>query len=115
MPHNPASIVRLLYGERTADEKTAPKRFLLNPADNSLTSGLAIGQDHGLRGGGPVSISTDWQIPVIPWETTSWFRDLVWLENSIFAAWGCKACGWIVPGPGKPEPEPNPCASLSRA
>jgi hypothetical protein len=28
VPHNPASIVRLLYGERTAEEKTAPKRFL---------------------------------------------------------------------------------------
>jgi hypothetical protein len=28
MPHNPASIVRLLYGERVAEEKTAPKRFL---------------------------------------------------------------------------------------
>jgi hypothetical protein len=27
MPHNPASIVRLLYGEH-AEEKTAPKRFL---------------------------------------------------------------------------------------
>ncbi len=28
MPHNPASIVRLLYGERVAGEKTAPKRLL---------------------------------------------------------------------------------------
>jgi hypothetical protein len=27
MPHNPASIVRLLYDELTAEEKTAPKRF----------------------------------------------------------------------------------------
>ena len=80
MPHNPVSIVRLLYGERTADEKTAPKRFLLNPADNSLTSGLPIGQGHGLRGGGPVSISTDWQIPVILWETTSWLESLSGLK-----------------------------------
>jgi hypothetical protein len=42
MPHNPASIIRLyvyLYGERT-EEKTAPKCFLFNPADNSLTSAL---------------------------------------------------------------------------
>jgi len=31
MPHNPASIVRLLYGEPTAEEKTAPKRFLSIP------------------------------------------------------------------------------------
>jgi hypothetical protein len=38
MPHNPASIVRLLYGERTAEEKMAPKRFLFNTATNSLTS-----------------------------------------------------------------------------
>jgi hypothetical protein len=29
MPNNPASVVRLLYGERVAaEEKTAPKRFL---------------------------------------------------------------------------------------
>jgi hypothetical protein len=25
-------------------------------------------------------------------------RELVWLENETFAAWGCDACGWIVPG-----------------
>jgi hypothetical protein len=24
-------------------------------------------------------------------------RDLVWLENFSFAAWGCSACGWIMP------------------
>jgi hypothetical protein len=28
MPHNAASIVHLLYGERAAEEKNAPKRFL---------------------------------------------------------------------------------------
>jgi len=28
MSHRPPSIVRLLYGERTAGEKTAPKVFL---------------------------------------------------------------------------------------
>jgi hypothetical protein len=28
MPHNPASIARCLYGERTAEGKTAPLRFL---------------------------------------------------------------------------------------
>ena len=38
MPHNPASIVRLLYGERTAEEKMAPKRSLFDTATNSLTS-----------------------------------------------------------------------------
>ncbi len=27
MPHNPASIVRLLYGERAAEEKTKPILF----------------------------------------------------------------------------------------
>ena len=26
-------------------------------------------------------------------------RALVWLENSTFAAWGCEACGWIMPKP----------------
>jgi len=45
MPHNPASIVRLLYGERAADEKTAPKRFLSDSAYYSLTSAPHIGQD----------------------------------------------------------------------
>jgi hypothetical protein len=24
-------------------------------------------------------------------------RDLVWLENQSFAAWGCSTCGWITP------------------
>jgi hypothetical protein len=24
-------------------------------------------------------------------------RDLVWLENYSFAAWGCSACSWIEP------------------
>ena len=35
-------------------------------------------------------------------------RELVWLENTAFAAWGCSACGWIVSGAnttGKPSPE----------
>src|SRR5579864_5578911 len=27
-------------------------------------------------------------------------RELVWLENSTFAAWGCSTCAWIVPNPG---------------
>jgi len=34
-------------------------------------------------------------------------RELVWLEDSTFAAWGCSLCAWIVPNPaaivsGKP-------------
>jgi len=44
MPHNPASIVRLLYGDTLQKEKTAPKGFLFNPANNSLTSAPPIGQ-----------------------------------------------------------------------
>jgi hypothetical protein len=24
-------------------------------------------------------------------------RELVWLEDSTFAAWGCNTCGWILP------------------
>ena len=27
-------------------------------------------------------------------------RELVWLEDSSFAAWGCKECNWIIPNPG---------------
>jgi len=26
-------------------------------------------------------------------------RELVWLENSTFAAWGCSACYWLVANP----------------
>jgi hypothetical protein len=28
-------------------------------------------------------------------------RELVWLENSTFAAWGCPECNWILPNPGR--------------
>ncbi len=38
MPHNPASIVRLLYGERVAEEEDRAEALSLNPASNSLTS-----------------------------------------------------------------------------
>jgi hypothetical protein len=27
-------------------------------------------------------------------------RELIWLENDTFAAWGCNACGWLVANPG---------------
>jgi hypothetical protein len=27
-------------------------------------------------------------------------RELTWLEDSTFAAWGYTACGWIVANPG---------------
>jgi hypothetical protein len=33
-------------------------------------------------------------------------KELVWLENTHFAAWGCEACAWIMPGRriyGKPS------------
>jgi hypothetical protein len=33
------------------------------------------------------------------WHTISMPRELVWLENSTFAAWGCEGCGWIIPNP----------------
>ena len=26
-------------------------------------------------------------------------RELMWLENPTFAAWGCSACAWIMPNP----------------
>ena len=28
-------------------------------------------------------------------------RELVWLENFTFAAWGCSTCAWIFPNPGE--------------
>jgi len=49
MPHNPASIVRLLYGER-AQKRNRAAGFLFNPANNSLTSAPPIGQGHRLLG-----------------------------------------------------------------
>jgi hypothetical protein len=30
-------------------------------------------------------------------------RELVWLENSSFAAWGCAACNWIIPNSSSPS------------
>jgi hypothetical protein len=27
-------------------------------------------------------------------------RELIWLEDSTFAAWGCSQCGWIVTNAG---------------
>jgi hypothetical protein len=47
MPHDPASIVRLLYGERTLlyGERTAEEKTFSLP-NNSLTSAPPIGQGH---------------------------------------------------------------------
>ena len=28
-------------------------------------------------------------------------RELIWLENFTFAAWGCSTCAWIFPNPGE--------------
>lgn len=50
-------------------------------------------------------------------------KELVSLENGSFAAWGCKACGWIVPRwkvSGKPPQvvseafEKHDCAKFPR-
>src|SRR5271170_6851056 len=49
MPHNPTSIVRLLYGERTVEEKRMPLNLDDEPFSffkESLTSALPIGQGH---------------------------------------------------------------------
>jgi len=35
-------------------------------------------------------------------------RELVWLENSSFTAWGCAACDWIISNPGSPSDKPSP-------
>ena len=47
IPHNPASIVRLLYGEHYR-RKNRAEAFSLNPATNSLTSALPIGQGQSM-------------------------------------------------------------------
>ncbi len=41
-------------------------------------------------------------------------RELVWLENSSFAAWGCTMCDWIVPSPG-PTTSGRPPATVKDA
>jgi hypothetical protein len=35
-------------------------------------------------------------------------REIVWLENISFAAWGCSACNWILPGPRPTESGRSP-------
>src|ERR1700675_771631 len=47
MPHNPASIVRLLYGEHYR-RKNRAEAFSLNPATNSLTFAVPIGQGQSM-------------------------------------------------------------------
>jgi hypothetical protein len=79
VPHNLASIVRLLYGERTAEEKTAPKRFLSILPTNSLASALPIGQGHLSRMSGMVLrrafffASPNKRVPseIFPWDIAS--------------------------------------------
>ena len=50
-------------------------------------------------------------------------RELIWLEDSTFAAWACKACTWILPssrgvmGPSeavKEAFEKHDCAKFAR-
>ncbi len=41
-------------------------------------------------------------------------RELVWLENNTFAAWGCSECNWILVNPG-PNPSGNPSAKVKDA
>ena len=52
-------------------------------------------------------------------------RELVWLENSSFAAWGCSECNWIIanssPKSDRPSREvkeafnKHDCAEFSRS
>jgi len=41
-------------------------------------------------------------------------RELVWLENSTFAAWGCTECDWIIPNPGRAVSD-EPSAKVKEA
>jgi len=43
-------------------------------------------------------------------------RDLVWLQNFSFAAWGCSKCGWIIPtGPAVSAKASAPvCAAFAK-
>jgi hypothetical protein len=34
-------------------------------------------------------------------------RELVWLENRNFAAWGCSQCDWIIAGFGSDPDKPS--------
>jgi len=42
-------------------------------------------------------------------------RELTWLENSTFAAWGCSACNWIFPNPSPREDPSKPSAKVLEA
>lgn len=42
-------------------------------------------------------------------------RELVWLENPSFAAWGCSACDWIVPNNISRAREPEPSTEVREA
>jgi hypothetical protein len=48
------------------------------------------------------------------WKTCSMLRDLVWLENERFAAWGCKACNWIMQ-PSVPSDSGKPSTQVKEA
>jgi hypothetical protein len=41
-------------------------------------------------------------------------RELVWLEDNTFAAWGCKRCGWILPGKRSNGPSPEVKEAFSK-
>jgi len=39
-------------------------------------------------------------------------RELIWLEDSTFAAWGCSVCNWIFANPGIAEDGKPPAKVL---
>jgi hypothetical protein len=57
-----------------------------------------------------------WMAPPLPPVAKCSFmaRELVWLENSTFAAWGCSACNWILANPGTTLPG-NPSTEVKDA
>lgn len=42
-------------------------------------------------------------------------RELIWLENISFAAWGCSVCDWLIPNPGPPLVGDRPPAKVKEA
>ena len=51
-------------------------------------------------------------------ECSAMARQLVWLEDSTFAAWGCSACSWVLANPSpsqaKQEFDEHACADFPR-
>jgi hypothetical protein len=99
-------------GDLRDSTKEAPAQETDSPKSRVARAPLQIAgpaQLNPKRAAFPTKVSgcNLWNINVT-WENVRMPRELVWLENTQFAAWGCSACAWIVSPPvheisGKPS------------